>query len=370
MFTPLSAAEILGIEAAAHIAHTTQAGLANANALTLANRSALNYLRQLYEAQQNFMVVWRDVVLQLGAAVKKYASYTSFITRLDQRLNQPLVGTLTGLLPAINAGNLAAAADMQEEIARLIGAASAAIARGTIQVSYANAPPGNLTLGQIARFEFRVRSFLTQADTCTVTILPQAGWPRVLVDGSGTPIPNNKVPVPASGAETTIFVNVTVQAGSSDLQLRVVSDSNPAEIDQISGLVSLTQGQPAPPGEDKVQFNIETPFQATIVNGIVNIPRAGPQPGSIGIRIFNNTGQTATFTLAAAVVPGTAIGTWNVALAGPSTLPLANGANAKPGGIDVSVAGDSVSCQVRYTATTTIAGVSVVTQRIIPYVAT
>ena len=367
----LTAAETLGLAAAQHVAHACQAGLSNVNALTFANRPALNYLRQLYAAEQNFMTVWRDVVLQLGSPVKKYGSYASFVTRLDQRLNQPVVGTLTGLLPALDAGNLSAAADIQEEIARLIGSAAANIARGTIQVSYANAPPGNLLLGQVARFQFLVRSSITQADTCSVTILPVAGWPRVMVDSAGTPIANNKVLVPAGGGQTTVFVDVTVQAGSSDLQIRVVSDSNPAEIDQSSGLVTLTVGQPAPPGEDKAQFGIESPFQATVVNGVVRLSKPpAPQPGFIGVRVFNNAGQTATFTLTADVLPGSAVGTWTVALNGPNTTgPLANGAGVRPGGIDVTVAADSVSCQVRYTATTTIAGSTFVTQRIIPYVA-
>jgi hypothetical protein len=368
-FFGLTAAEVLGLEAAAHVAHTAQAGLSNVNALTFTNQTALAYLRQLYTAQQNFMTVWSDFVLQLGVSVKKYASYAVFVSDLDQRLNTPTVGTRIGLLPALDAGNLAAAVDMQEEIARLIGLAGLSVARGTIRVSYSNAPPGNLIVGSTVRLQFRVTSFATQADTYTVTIRPPTGWPRVLVDGSGTPIPGNKVPVPASGGDTILFVDVTVQAGSSDLQLRLVSDSNPAEIDQSTGLITLTAGQPAPPGEDKVQFNLETPFNAVIDNalGVVKLSRPpAPQPGSIGVRIFNNTGQSATFTLAVEVVAGTAVGTWTVALAGPNGITLPDGGNDKPGGINITVAGDAVSCQLRYTATATIAGATVVTQRIIP----
>ena len=188
------------------------------------------------------MTVWKDVVLQLGTSVKKYASYQSFVERLDDRLNDPTVNTLIGLLPALNAGNLRAAVDMQEEIVRLIGTAAATIARGSIVVSYVNAPPGNLTTGQVARFEFRIRSFTTQADSFTVRVLPNAGWPRVLVDNLGNPVPNNKVPVGPAGTQSTIFINVTPQTGTSGLQLNVVSDSNPAEIDQFTGLLTLDPG--------------------------------------------------------------------------------------------------------------------------------
>src|SRR5439155_20417479 len=185
IFVLLTGAEVLGVQAAAHVAHTAEAGLAQLNAFAMGNNGALRFLQQLYDAEQNFMLVWRDVLLQLGTSVKKYASYQNFVTRLSERLNNPNVGALTGLLPAINAGNLAAAVDMQEEIVRLIGTAARTIARGSIQVAYVNAPPGVLTIGQTVRFEFRVRSFTTQADTFTVSILPAAGWQRVLVDNTG-----------------------------------------------------------------------------------------------------------------------------------------------------------------------------------------
>jgi hypothetical protein len=369
-FIALTFAETLGFQAAALVSQAAQAGLANLNARTLANRGALDFLRQLYAAEQNLMTVWRDVVLQLGFIVKKYASYTNFVTGLDQRLNQPTVGTLVGLLPAINAGDLASAVTMQEEIARLIGSAAASIARGTIQISYSDAPPGNLLLGQLARFQFRVKSFTTQADTFTVKVLPATGWPRLLVDpATDIQIPNNKVTVPASGGETTLFIDVTVQAGTSGLQVQVTSDSNPAEIDQFSTLLTLTAGQPAPPTEDKIQFSLETPFQATIDNGIVKVSKPpAPQPGSVGVRIFNSTGQTATFALDVSIVPGTAVGTWTAALAGPNSIPINDGANAKPGGINITVGVDAVSCQIKYTASTTINGANVVGETVIPFV--
>src|SRR5262249_11150751 len=139
-------------------------------------------------------------------------------------------------------------------------------------------------------------------------------WPRLLVDPTtDNPIPGNKVTVPASGGEATLFIDVTVQAGSSQLQVQVVSDSNPAEITQISTLLTLTAGQPAPPTEDKIQFALESPFQSTIQNGILQLSRPpAPQPGAIAVRIFNSIGQDANFDLAASIVPGTAVGTWTV----------------------------------------------------------
>src|SRR5262249_2329095 len=83
-FVSLTFGETLGLQAAAFVAQTAQASLSNLNALTLADKGGLACLGQLYAAEQNFMTVWRDVVLQLGLITKKYASYTAFVTALDQ----------------------------------------------------------------------------------------------------------------------------------------------------------------------------------------------------------------------------------------------------------------------------------------------
>ena len=365
LFSTLTAGEIVGLGTASHIAHTAEAGLALVNSRNLANPGALSYLSQLYTAEQSFMTTWRDVVLQLGGTVKN-RGYQNFITRLNDRLNSPVVGPLTGLLPALQAGDLAAATAMQEEIARLFGAATASIARGSIQVFLANSPPGILTNGQIARFEFGVRSFTTQADSYSVSILPAAGWPRLLVDSSGNPIPNNKVAIGPSGTTTPLLLNVTVQAGSSDLQLRVTSDSNPAEIDQLSSLFTLTQGAPAPLGENKVQFRIESPFHATIdpATGAVKVSRPpAPQPASIVIRVFNVTGQNASFQLSAAIVAATRVGTWTVNYTGNATEPINNGASAAEG-IDITAGADAVSMEILFTAVVNLGGPVTATFRI------
>jgi hypothetical protein len=375
---PLTAGEILGLEAANHVAHTAQAGLAQLNALTLANRGALAFLRQLYDAQQNFMLVWRDHVLQLGTTTKKYASYNVFITRLNDRLNSQVVPDipLTGLLPAINAENLNAATDTQEEINRLVGAAAAVIARGSIQIVYAVAPPGILTAGAVAQFQFRVRSNTTQADSYTVSILPEVvppavGWPRVLVDAAGNPIPNNKIAVGPSGTETTLFVNVTPQAAPANmgLQLRVVSDSNPAELDQISTLLTLAVGQPAPPPETAIEFQIVAVAGGTLdtATGAVRVDAVNT-PCAISIRVFNRTTQSPQFTLSAGEVPGTRVGTWTVARLGPDTVTINGGASAQPGGIQVTATSTPANVQVRYVASATISGAPVTSQIVIPVI--
>lgn len=368
--TLLTAAEVLGLQAAEHIARTAETGLGLVNTESIANRGVLNFLFQVYNAEDNFMTVWHDVVLQLGGTPKKYASYQDFINRLDQRLHQPSVGVLTGLLPALQRGDLEAATTMQEEIVRLFGTASANIPHGSIQVFLAKSPPGNLTTGPVpARFEFRVRSFTTLADTYTVKILPETGWPRMVVDSLGNPIPNNKIPIGASGSETTIFIDVTVQTGSTNLQLRVTSDANPIEIDQLTGLFALTQNQPPPIGEDKVQLRIESGslFQAILdpSSGTVSIKRT--VTGSFEVRIFNNTGTQQTFNVT--ISKQNEVGAWTAVYTGDSPVPINNNSSVLES-VDITPAPGASSMQLQVTATTTIAGSPVTGQIVIPLVAT
>ena len=364
--TLLTAAEVLGLQAAEHIARTAETGLGLVNSESIANRGALNFLFQVYNAEDNFMTVWRDVVLQLGGAAKKYASYQAFIDQLDKRLHQPTIGVLTGLLPALQAGDLDAATTMQEEIDRLFGAASANITRGSIQVFLAKSPPGILTSGQIARFEFRVHSFTTLADTYTVKILPESGWPRIIVDSSGNPVPDNKVSIGAGGSETTIFVDVTVQTGSSGLQLRVTSDSNPIEIDQLTGLFTLTQNQLSPVGEDKVQFRIESVSSANLdpTTGTVSIKRS--QLGTIQVSIFNNTGTQQKFDVA--ISKQNEVGVWTAVYKGDSPVNI-NDKKFVFQAVNITPSSDAFSMQLQVTATTTIAGSTVTGQIVIPLVA-
>jgi hypothetical protein len=358
--THMQAAELLGMQASEHIASTAEIGLSLLASSNLANSGALGLLSQLYYAENNFMVIWRDVVLQLGTTPKTYATYNNFITRLNDRLNQPNVGVLIGLQPALQGGNLEAATAMQEEIARLFGTTSTSVARGTVQVFLAQSPSGNLNSPPSARFVFKARSFTTKADTYTVRILPTDGWPRRVVDQNGVPIPENKISIGAAGSETSIFVDADVQPGTSDLQLRVTSDSNPEEINQLSNQFSLTQGQPAPVGEDRVQFHLAfNPADAgsavlDLHTGVISIRRG--TSGNVQLRIFNNTGaNSVNFTVA--LEQQEKVGTWTVLFDG-SVPSLANGQSAPLTAI-VTPAADAVSMKLKITAKATINGAEV-----------
>lgn len=353
--TIFTSAEILGLNSAQYAANTCEKGIALINTSSMANKGALNFLIQLYEAENNFMEIWRDFVLQLGGSIEKYASYQNLINRLDNRLHDPTVGSLIGLLPALQARNLEGATDMQEEISRLIGTSSSSIPRGSIQVFLSKSPAGILTNGQIARFEFHVKSFTTLAGTYTVSILPSSGWPRLVVDSSGNPIPNNKISIGAGGSESNIFVDVTVQNGSSDLQLRVVSDDNPSEIDQLTGLFTLTEGQAPPVGDDKVQLHISSVFNASLNSTTGNVSIQKNQTGSIEIRVYNNTGQSATFNLALEELDK--VGTWNETLLDTSLL--INDQVSTTTTIDVTPGNDALTMKIKITATTTISGSAV-----------
>lgn len=373
IFLPLSSGEILGLQAADHIARAADAGLALVNSSSLANAGAVKFMMQLYAAQNNFVGVWRDVVLKLAGfsgLVRKYASYTTFVQRLDDRLNQPTVGQLTGLLPALTAGDLAAAVATQEDIARLFGTASAVIPRGAITVFLSKSPPGNLTTNQIVQFEFHVRSATTLAGTYTVDVLPHdTGWPRSVVDSTGNPIPNNSVPIGPAPAVVPILVNVTVQTGSSGLQLKVTSDTNPDEISQTSNLFTLTAGQPAPPGEDKVQFDLAPNIvngTKDPVTGVINVSRT--KTCTVPIQVFNNTGQSAQFALGIAKQNEIAAGSWTEHYTGDASTPINNGSLVTET-FTVNPAANAVSVQIVFTATATIQGSTVSGQFVIPFAA-
>jgi hypothetical protein len=362
----LMAGEILGLQAIEVISHAADAGLAMVNAHNLASNGALQYMSQLYDGQNNFFNVWHSVVLQLGSPTKKYAGYQVFVNQLDALLHQPLIGPFTGLLKALQMGDLTAAVTTQEQIASLFSTAgNANVPHGSIQVILANSPAGVLSLGQVARFEFKIKSATTVAGVYTASILPQAGWPRIVVDSAGNPIPNNKIPIGPSPSVVSVFVDVTVQAGSSGLQLRLTSDTNPAEIDQTSNVFTLTQGQPAPLGEDKIQFRVSNVSNGSIdpSSGAISITRT--QKSTITVQVTNNTGQSATFALALAKNAETPAGTWTATYKGDASIPIPNGGFVSEQ-MDITPSGTATSVQLQFTASATISGSPVTAQLIIP----
>ena len=87
----------------------------------------------------------------------------------------------------------------------------------------------------------------------------------------------------------------------------------------------------------------------------------------MGVRIFNNTGQTATFNITVDEVPNSRIGTWTIARQGDATTsPIAQGASLRVGGVSITPGADAVSTQARYNVTTSIAGSTVAASLVIP----
>ncbi|HZD94656.1 MAG TPA: hypothetical protein VE133_10410, partial [Candidatus Sulfotelmatobacter sp.] len=362
----LMGGEVLGLQAIEVISHAADAGLAMVNARSIASNGALQYMSQLYDGENNFFNVWHNVVLQLGGTPKKYSGYQVFVNQLDALLHQPSIGPLTGLQKALQAGDLIAAVDTQEQIAFLFSTAgNANVPHGSIQVILANSPAGILNLGQVARFEFKVKSATTVAGVYTASVLPQAGWPRIVVDSAGNPIPNNKIPIGPSPSVVSVFVDVTVQAGSSGLQLRLTSDTNPAEIDQTSNVFTLTQGQPAPLGEDKVQFRVSNVVNGSTdpASGAITITRT--QKCTVTVQVTNNTGTSATFALALAKTAETPAATWTVLYKGDPSIPIPNGGFVSEQ-MDITPGATATSVQLQFTASATINGSPVTAQLIIP----
>jgi hypothetical protein len=370
IFVPLMAGETLGLQAADHVARAADVGLALVNSSNLANPGALLYMYQLLAALENFLGVWHDVMLKLGSPVQKYASYATFVQRLDDRLHLATLGVLIGLKPALDAGDLASAVAMQEEIARLIGAAGdPSLPRGAISIFLANSPPGNLTNGQLVRFEFHVKSATTFADTYTVALLGTPAWPEAVVDSVGNPVPNNKVAIDAIPAEVPIFINVNVQPGSSTLQIRVTSDKNPSEITQTSNLFTLTEGQPAPPGENKIQFNLMPGIingTKDPITGALNVSRT--KTCTFNVQVFNNLAVNGSFNLGIAKQAETPAASWTANYNGDAVA-LINAGQFATEQIAVTPAANATSVQILFNASATIQGSTVTGQFVISIVA-
>ncbi len=365
----LMAGEVLGLQSIEVISHACDAGLALINSRSMANPGALQYMFQLYDAQNNFLNVWQNVMLTLGTGTKKYGNYVNFVGQLATLLNSPAAGTLIGLKTALQTNDLASAVATQEQIATLFGVAGNANApHGSLQILLDTTPAGSLTTGQIVQFGFQVTSKTTQADTYTVSILPQAGWPRVLVDAAGNPIANNKVAIPAAPAQVTLLVNATVQVGSSGLELRVTSQTNPAEIDQTSNAFTLTEGQNSPPGETKIQFRVKIQSGGTIdpVSGNVDVKLG--QRCTFSVQVINNTGSDASFTLAETKTAETPVSQWTFVYAGdPNPVPITN-ASSVTETMQMTPSATAVSVQLVFSAMTTIGGSPISAQTTIGFV--
>jgi len=171
----------------------------------------------------------------------------------------------------------------------------------------------------------------------------------------GNPIASNKVAIPAAPAQVTLFINVTVQAGSSGLQLRVTSNSNPAEIDQPSNLFTLTAGQPSPPGETKIQFRTKILTGGTIDAASGNVDIKVNQKCSLSVEVINNTGSDATFALLLTKSNETPVSTWTVNYKGDASVPIPNGTSVSEP-MDITPVTNAVSVNLQYTATATIGG--------------
>jgi len=323
--TILNAGEIIGLQTTEHIAKTAEIGIGIINSESLGNRGSLKFLYQMYNAENNFMTVWRDVVLLLGAEPRRYATYDNFIQRLNRFLHQLESEGQRGLKPALDAGDLEDAVKIQEEIARLIGKAGANIPRGSIHMYLARVTPFEaLASGKHARFEFRVKSLTTMLDTYTVSILPAEGWQRTLVDQAGGPVSNNRVSIGASGSETTLYVDVVGGTGTCNLQLSVTSDSNPTEINQFTGLYILTEGELPPTGEDKVQLERGNITGATTDpnTGVIKVPIGGRCVIDIRVHSFTGLGVKSIFEMSRSHENEKAAGTWDTSFSlTPLTIP-------------------------------------------------
>lgn len=348
--TQLMSAEIMGLQVAGHIAQTAETGIGLISCESLANRGALNFLSQLYHAEKNFVTTWQAHVIPLmDGTEKKYASYVTFIQRMEKLLHDPMAGQqYHGLLPSLQRGDIESAVNIQEQIAGLIGTHGGDIPHGTINVIYTKPPVGNLTDGDTTKFEFRVESFTTSGDFYTVDILPEDGWQRLVVDAGGNEIPGSRVSLGADGSETTFYVDVTVEPGECDMYVRVASESNP-DIHATTGVLKLIEGEPPPPGEEKVQLQVINVVNGAYTDGVVKIVTG--KTCVVKLLLYNNTGIETGFNLSLLKIDP--IGDWTCQIPGSSTLPPVGNNDTAEKSIMVKPGSNADSLQLEVSAEST-----------------
>jgi hypothetical protein len=347
----LAAVEVLGLQSAQHVAATVEAGLAQLATKTMSNEGALAYLRQVYDAEANFLKTWQTYILAPGPALQKYASYGPSATLLDALLNGPGPNGIIPLKQALDERNLIAANRALAAVASWISRAGLKVARGSVVLSYFGLLNAVLTAGQTFKLGFEVQSFTSQGDTFTVHV-GESTWAMTVTDENGTPYPNNKITVNAAPATTTFYIAVKVGAGTTTLNVGISADSNPEEVRTAASPITLTQGQPVPKGELRVKLQPKEglnlgPFDAGAVATMVD-------PGSeaqAAMRVFNATGETCAFRVNVSIASSTPVGSWTLQPpATPETQGVGQSAMLATFGVTPQAGAESVQILYRVTA--------------------
>src|SRR5258706_15219684 len=128
------------------------------------------------------------------------------------------------------------------------------------------------------------------------------------------------------------------------------------------------KGQPAPGGKKKVknQLAFKQPPAGTALfdpaTGIISIKLG--TAGNIQMRLFNNTGATATF--AVTLEQANKLGAWSVLFDG--CVPPLNNGQSFPLTAIVTPSGDATTLSLKSTAKTNINSIEVTAQNVIPLV--
>jgi hypothetical protein len=181
------------------------------------------------------------------------------------------------------------------------------IPSGQLAVTLAQAPAGNLVVGQSHLFLFTVKAITDLQDGYTVTAtVDRPGWTAAIVDQVGNPAAAEiTIPVsPSPGGTTrTIGVLLTIPSGvaagtAGKLRLRVASKLNPTGLVGSSGDIALEAGAAPPPPQDKVQVTRGSVLNGAVVGEDVTIA-AGAQARVDFNALIKDPGQySITFSLA------------------------------------------------------------------------
>jgi hypothetical protein len=341
------------------IVQTALAGVSHVLGGSLSNRAALRLLAQLYQAEQSFRITWEALIKTGGFATLRLET---FIRLLSKYLNEEKFGRFIGLGKALETNNLAGAADTQEEISRLFTAARAPIFTEPADFGLSLETSGGerLTPGRTATLKFLKLGNFNADEIYDVSILPASGWPRRVMDPHDpTPLPS---PVRLRG-NLVLPVEVDVESGSSMLQLRLVSLSNPFELDLLSGLFTLTEGGQTPLAQNTFGLHIRNTNQASL--GADGIMSFAFEPETAGeVKVLAHTFLSDEVNIDFTVEFASKKGDWNVRLK-TSRLELKH-AQPQELTIEVTPGANADTAQIRLKGTTSLSSGIARNETIIP----
>lgn len=332
----LSNRDQLGLLALQQVIGRAQNFLAHTRGQQLTQDEALAEFGELAQAQQHFITVYADIVLTGSSGIPLFQgirypdSFRQMIGAIAELITRTTTSAgITGLLPALDAFDLFAAAATQRAINQFLQLQTGGIPRGNLDIRFIELSTSVIQPGDIVNFVFAIEARTNLREGYRVRAVveaeqAQAAWQSALrlLDADFQPLTDALVSIEPNQTATIIVQISGVPPNTEDSEVQVglvaTSQRNPTGLTGASSLESFTVGSdivaPAP-DIDLVRTSVQG--AARIVDGTV---------------LINPESEGATLTLQATFeqrglyhvelsIPTSDQATWTTALLNPLPLP-------------------------------------------------